>query len=117
LPCTVVGLSRLSARPSVCPTAACVCPDFGQATDSVGNALWGANPTKPKPFSSHNPGIRAQVMHAISCAEIVSIAIDGWEDYAKFLTLAHTITLPMGRNFLWSMERVLERETSEFMAK
>ena len=45
----------------------------------------------------------------------MSLAVDGWQDYARYPTLAFTVHLPMGRSLLFSFERIFERETGEFL--
>eukprot|EP00667_Euglena_gracilis_P012102 EG_transcript_12408 len=60
-------------------------------------------------------GVKEQVVLAVKRAGIVSIAVDGWEDYGKFPTLGFTLHPPVGRALLLRFERVLHRETADWL--
>jgi hypothetical protein len=78
-------------------------------------------------------GVREQVVHRIVSAGVVSMCVDGWEDYAKFpcrlvgkmffpplpssmkATLGFTVHPPAGRALLFRFERIVHRETADWL--
>lgn len=62
-------------------------------------------------------GVRQHVIAQICSLGLVSVAVDGWEDYSKHPTLAFTVHVPQGRAFLFKFVRVFDRENGEFLDK